>query len=58
MGDVLQFKLRLDGRSDEPMYWMCECGCAMFFRLSDGSLECAQCDSIQYGYATEYGGVG
>lgn len=55
MGNVLQFRLRLDRRKDEPMYWMCDCGCATFYHLSDGLLECAECDSIQYGYATDFG---
>jgi len=52
MGKILQFLLRPDQRENEPLYWMCDCGFATFYRLSDGSLECAHCESIQYGYAT------
>jgi len=47
MGDVLQFRAPV---SREPMYWMCDCGCATFYQLSDGSLECARCEDIQEGH--------
>jgi hypothetical protein len=29
---------------EEPMIWVCKCGCTTFHALSDGTGECAACD--------------
>ena len=30
---------------EEPMLWVCNCGCTTFHALSDGTGECAACNS-------------
>ena len=56
MGNILQFRLRPEKRDNEVMYWMCDCGCATFYRLSNGSLECTRCEDIQDGYLFDLSG--
>lgn len=54
MGDVLQFRPQDHCSSQELLYWKCDCGSVKFYHLSDGSLECEHCETIQDGQADNF----
>jgi hypothetical protein len=47
MSNVIPFVKKEE--EEEECVWKCECGCALFFLLIDGTIECGECEAEQIG---------